>query len=458
MFAFYDFETTGTSPAFDQPLQFAALLVDDDLQEVDRRNLRCRLEPHILPSPMALAITGVTPRVLMDASLDTWFGFSLQVAQTITDWSPATWVGYNSISFDENVMRQMFYQNLAPDLYLTQTGGNSRLDVLQMVYAVRELAPEALEWPVDENGRPTFKLDRLAPANGFTEHNAHDALGDVRATIHILSLVKDRAPEIYERCLHNRDKASVIADLQQGDPMRLILRFGAAPPRSYFGVFAGQNADNPSALAFLDLDVCNPADLFDADDATLDRAVTGTPKLIRTVAANQVPNLLPIKDPRPDWIAAASAVTARPDFRSRVGAALARMFTDREEPEHVEERIYSGFYSGDDKSALRDFQASDWERRAEIVARLADERLKQLGRRVIHSNAPHLLPVSYLESAENQIRARWFTNDPISRWTTRAMVEQQLDEIAERQMVSNETLLELRSFYAERMSDAGLLS
>ena len=61
MFAFYDFETTGISPAFDQPIQFAAILVDEDLREVDRRNLRCRLEPHILPAPMALAVTGVNP-------------------------------------------------------------------------------------------------------------------------------------------------------------------------------------------------------------------------------------------------------------------------------------------------------------------------------------------------------------------------------------------------------------
>ena len=35
MFAFYDFETTGISPAFDQPLQFAAILVDDEFQEIE---------------------------------------------------------------------------------------------------------------------------------------------------------------------------------------------------------------------------------------------------------------------------------------------------------------------------------------------------------------------------------------------------------------------------------------
>ena len=48
-FAFYDLETTGTSPAFDQPLQFAAILTDGEFREVERVNLRCRIAPHIIP-------------------------------------------------------------------------------------------------------------------------------------------------------------------------------------------------------------------------------------------------------------------------------------------------------------------------------------------------------------------------------------------------------------------------
>lgn len=63
-FAFYDLETTGTSPAFDQPLQFAAILTDGEFREIERVNLRCRIAPHIIPSPWALAVTGVRPAQL----------------------------------------------------------------------------------------------------------------------------------------------------------------------------------------------------------------------------------------------------------------------------------------------------------------------------------------------------------------------------------------------------------
>ena len=61
-FVFYDLETTGISPAYDQPLQFAAIRTDDSFAEIERINLRCRIAPHIIPSPQALIITGVTPR------------------------------------------------------------------------------------------------------------------------------------------------------------------------------------------------------------------------------------------------------------------------------------------------------------------------------------------------------------------------------------------------------------
>jgi len=68
-FAFYDLETTGISPAFDQPLQFAVILTDGEFREIERVNLRCRIAPHIIPSPWALAVTGVRPAQLTDPSL-----------------------------------------------------------------------------------------------------------------------------------------------------------------------------------------------------------------------------------------------------------------------------------------------------------------------------------------------------------------------------------------------------
>ena len=149
-FAFYDLETTGISPAFDQPLQFAAFLTDAEFREIERVNLRCRIAPHIIPSPWALAVTGLRPAQLMDPALPTLFESRQEITALIERWSPAIWTGFNSIRFDEEVLRQTFYQTLQPDIFATQLGGNTRFDILTALYAVWYRQPDVLDWPVDD--------------------------------------------------------------------------------------------------------------------------------------------------------------------------------------------------------------------------------------------------------------------------------------------------------------------
>ena len=454
MFAFYDFETTGISPAFDQPLQFAAILTDDNFNQVERIDIRCRLAPHILPAPWALAVTGVSPEQLMDPALSSWFDFSHQISDLIKRWAPATWTGYNTLAFDEEFLRQSFYQNLHPNLYQTQFDNNDRLDLMKVIYAVRDREPDALEWPLDDLGRESFKLDRLTPANGFANHDAHDALGDVEATFHMASLIRKRAPAVWDQCLKNRDKNEVDGLLRGGRPVRLIERFGAAPPRSYFGVYAGTNPQNKNSVAFLDLDLCDTS-IMDANDQEIAKAVSATPKLIRTVATNKVPNVFPVASPSATHNNFAQLVAARPDFQERVGQALADRYADREAPQHVEQRIYDGFYSAADKQVLEDFKPADWRERARLVNQLDDLRLKQLGMRLIFLNAPEFASENYRSAARAAIRDRWLTNEPTVPWTTKATVEQQLHEIVSGEALDQDRINTLQDFYQARISQIG---
>ena len=63
-------------------------------------------------------------------------------------------------------------------------------------------------------GQTTLKLDRLAPASGFNAHNAHYALGDVEATIHIARRIAGGDPALWSAILHNRDKQNGMATLE----------------------------------------------------------------------------------------------------------------------------------------------------------------------------------------------------------------------------------------------------
>jgi len=306
--------------------------------------------------------------------------------------------------------------------------------------------------PLDDLGRESFKLDRLAPENGFANHDAHDALGDVEATIHIASVIRKRAPAIWDQCLLNRDKHEVDRLLQSGHPVCLIERFGAAPPRSYFGVFAGINPQNSNSVAFLDLDLCD-ASIIDANDQDLAKAVAASPKLIRTIAINKVPNVFPITNPSSAHGSLAQLVSANPEFHQRVGQALADRYADKEPAQHVEQLIYDGFYNAGDKRVLDDFEVADWRDRTQIVAKLDDLRLKQLGMRLIFSNAPEFTSKKYRSAASAAIRDRWLTKEPSTPWTTKAIVEKQLHEIVSGEVLDMDQICALQDFYHARISE-----
>lgn len=191
-FIFYDTETTGTDTRFDQILQFAAIKTDENLEEIDRFEIRCRLLPHVIMSPGAMLVTGVSIEQATDPSLPTHYAMVRAIRAKMLEWAPAIFVGYNSLAFDEELLRQAQYQTLH-NPYLTQREGNARADAMMLVKAVAQFEPECLVIPSKANGRPNFKLDQLAPANGFDHSNAHDAMADVEAVIHLCRIIADGA-------------------------------------------------------------------------------------------------------------------------------------------------------------------------------------------------------------------------------------------------------------------------
>ena len=71
-FIFYDTETTGLNSAFDQVVQFAAIVTDDDFNIQEELNLRCRLKPHVIASPGAMRVTGVGPKAIQSRLEPHW--------------------------------------------------------------------------------------------------------------------------------------------------------------------------------------------------------------------------------------------------------------------------------------------------------------------------------------------------------------------------------------------------
>lgn len=448
-FAFFDLETTGTSPAFDHPLQFAAILTDADFKEIERVNLRCRLAPHVIPSPQALAVTGLRPDQLIDPELPTLFEFAQDLTEVISRWSPAIWTGFNSIRFDEEMLRQTFYQNLQAEIFATQFNGNTRFDIMTAVFAMWHRHPDLFNWPADADGTVRFKLDLLAPQNGFEEHNAHDALGDVEATIHIARLIAQRAPKLWAELLANRDKEYVKARLEEFAPLEFIGRFGAGPPRGIVGCLCGYATQNPNQAYFFDVDAIDPTLLINAPDEELRVAFAEESPAIRFMSVNKVPTLLQPVAVTDEQRRRIRVIADAPEFRERVVAVMTtrNKIAANTQPRPIEQQIFNGFYSWSDKALIKEFQVADWRRRQEIVASFEDPRLRQIGRRLIGFYAFDLLSQDERDHYDRWLNERWSASGESGPgWMTRQRADQAIAEMREQASCKPEMLATIERF------------
>ncbi|MGE0497080.1 MAG: exodeoxyribonuclease I [Ramlibacter sp.] len=211
-FFWHDYETFGAEVRRDRPAQFAGIRTDEALNEIgEPLMLYCQPAPDFLPSPEACLITGITPQVCLERGVPE-HEFAARIEQALAE--PGTiGVGYNSIRFDDEVTRFMFWRNLI-DPYAREwqndCGRWDLLDVVRLTYALR---PEGIEWPRHPDGRPSFKLEDLTRANGLTHEAAHDALSDVRATIALARLIRQKQPKLFEFALRLHRKLDVAAEL-----------------------------------------------------------------------------------------------------------------------------------------------------------------------------------------------------------------------------------------------------
>lgn len=451
MYAFYDLETTGTSAAFDHPLQFAAIRTDENFQIIDSFELKCRLSPHVLPSPWALAITNISIETLFDTRLPNWFQFSRMIFDLVEKWTPSTWIGYNNISFDEEMLRQSFYQNLLPSNFPTQINGNDRQDIMKMLFVIYANAPSSIKWPTLASGRTSFKLDLIAPHNGMLNHKAHDALGDVKATIHLAEKIKSKAPEIWSELEKNRNKKHVNSLLETGFPVRLTLRGGSAPPRSTIGLFCGRNSDNPNQVALLDLQAPNVLDILNFSDEELLSAMLMTPKKIHIVSVNSSPSILPAADLDSELLSLASAIWSDAEFRRRVGVLMPKMYESKKQSDFFEERIYDGFYDSNDRRILNEFQSASWVNRASLVNQFEDSRLVQLGGRLIcQYGAEEPVADKKMLEENSKLHKRRYSEDPNVPWMTYDKALGQFEKLRSSDILTSVKLRELENHYLNK--------
>ena len=461
-FVFYDTETTGTDTYFDQILQFAAIKTDHELRELDRFEIRSRLLSYVVPSPGAMLVTGVGPSQFTNPELPSHYQMVRAIKAKLDEWTPSVFIGHNSLSFDEHLLRQAFYKTLhAP--YLTNTNSNFRSDSLRMFQSLHLYAPGIVTVPISHNHKPTFKLDLLAPANGFNHSSAHDAMGDVEATVYLCRMLADRADTFWSNFVRFAQRSAVL-DFVQEDDFYCFTEIFYGKTYSWIVCRIGENPDNATEQLVFNLAI-DPGELVLLDHEGLTARLLERPKPVRSLRANASPALLAYED-TPSHLRTAmpsehvlrdrsAQIRGDEQFAQRLTVAFLSTRPEHTASIHVEEQIYDSFTSAEDQSLMDHFHTLDWIDRPSVLDSLTDKRAEKLAKRLLYEEAPSALLSAVRGKVDVAIARRLMGEDGPVPWLTlpKALTDTN-DMLAVASGEDAKLLAELQNYLVDRSDEA----
>lgn len=402
-FFFYDLETSGFNPRSARIMQFGGQRTDMDLKPIgDPVNILIKLTPDVLPSPDAVLVTGITPQqTLADGITEVEFlkFFFDEVVQRDT-----IFVGFNSVRFDDEFMRFLFYRNFYDAYEWQWKDGCSRWDLLDVVRMTRALRPKGIEWPFAPDGKPTNRLEYLTSVNKLPHSDAHDALGDVLATIELAKLIQKKHPDLFKWLLEIRDKRAVAKVVESVNPF--VYTSGKYGSEYFHTTVAVQLARHPEQGAALVYDLrfdptpylkMSVDELAQAWQFTKDPDAARLP--VKTLKYNRCPAIAPlgvIKDQAVQDRLGLGLPTVtkhlevirknQESFSKKILQAKAQMDEKQEKAQidlvdnelTVDARLYDAFIADTDKSVMRAVRGASPDELASITSSLKDERLKNL--------------------------------------------------------------------------------
>lgn len=418
-FFIHDYETFGKHPALDRPAQFAGVRTDLDFNIIGEPEVfYCKPTDDYLPQPEAVMITGITPQIAMANGVNE-AEFAKRIHQAFS--VPNTCImGYNNIRFDDEVTRNIFYRNFYDPYAYSWQQGNSRWDLLDALRACFALRPEGINWPENDDGLPSLRLEHLTKANGVSHENAHDAMSDVLATINMAKLLKQAQPRMFDYFyqLRNKNKVNQLIDIVDMTPLVHVSgMFGAL--RSYVSLVTplAWHPENKNAVIMCDLSGDMSPLLTLSADELRERLYTPKAELgddlpvpIKLVHINKCPILAPINTlrtvdaertglDRDLCMRNLELLRKNPDVRNKL-IELFSVGQQFEESNDVDSQIYNGFFSPSDRSTMDIIRETAPQNLPALDLSFEDKRMKELFFRYKARNYPSTL--SYDE------QQRWF--------------------------------------------------
>lgn len=417
-FFFYDLETSGVNPREARIMQFAGQRTDMQLNPIGEPvNVLVKLSEEVVPDPDAIFITGITPQQtiadgITEADFLKLFYEEVALAGTI-------FVGYNTVRFDDEFMRYLHYRNFYDPYEWQYVDQKSRWDLLDVVRMTRALRPEGMEWPVDDKGTPTNRLELITKANNISHIGAHDALSDVNAVIDVARLIQSKQPKLFDYLLKMRDKKAVAEVVQANKPFLYTSgKYDSAYEKTAAVVRLADHPKRQGSLVYdLRYDPTPFATMTAKELAQAWRRRRDDPELrlpIKTLQYNRCPAVAPLAvldqksaerlDLSQETIQKHHAVLQQLDLAPKVLEAL-KLLDDAQQAEYankdadVDAKLYDGFFGDGDKNAMRVVRSASKQELSGLKTSFTDSRLTTL--------LPRYKARNYPSSLSDEERAQW---------------------------------------------------
>ncbi|MDB4836997.1 exodeoxyribonuclease I [Marinomonas sp.] len=410
-FFWFDFETTGTDPAKDRPMQFAGIRTDLEFNPIGEPIMfYCRLAEDVLPQPEACLLTGISPQ---DANREGLCEADFMSAVEAELSQPGTCaLGYNTIRFDDEVVRHGFYRNFI-DPYAREWQNNcSRWDIIDLVRMTYALRPDGIEWPTNEEGVVSMKLEALTQANNIAHEQAHDALSDVYGTIEIAKLIREKQPKLFDYYLKMRQKHELqqFVDVIRLKPfLHISGMFGQVKKYSAFVVPIAPHPTNKNGVIVYDL-MADAQPLIDLSvDEIRHRVFTRQDELgdlerlpLKVIHLNKSPAVAPgtfLKETTVVERLGLDGDLCRHNLamiKSQTGLAekMSSVFIQEDRPilKDPDLMLYAGgFFSREDKARMETIRKTPVNALSELAMSFDDRRLPEMLMRYMGRNYPEQL-------------------------------------------------------------------
>ena len=394
-YLFYDLETSGLCPSFDQILRFACIITDSDLNEIDRHEISIKLRPDVVPSPSALSVTRLSISDIKEGVCE--YEALIQTHQLFNRPNQIN-IGYNSLSFDNNMLRFSFYRNLL-DPYSHQFKNNTfRADVMNINLLYYLYKSDVLSWDIDK----PMKLENINARNNLFKGKSHDAMVDVEVTLELSRKLRSYDQRMWDYLIsgfiksNDASRMNKLSKIQINNQAYTIgiytdIQLGYKNQCCCAALLLGRHHAYRNQTLWMKLDYPDISDYFHSSDKNprIMHRRDGEPGFILPweKSYNHIIGDERIKNVKHNisWLEENS------DF-------LEGLVNNQKDKEYesidnldLDASIYTdGLFDSNEQSNIKLFHSSDIDKKVEYLSSL-NNRIKELGLRVIFRNYPDQL-------------------------------------------------------------------